>query len=477
MKIDGRSDKNLRGELALWWSGAKPLVRRIGVRWATVLAVLAGLWLTGANYSPRYATLAPNIGPDTAPLEVYLTRGSDIPKEENAATLYFKANSLLTGPNHGKVSDEEAQRLNHYFDDGSHKFTQSDWEVMKEFAAESETVMELVRRARQRPRCVFPVVGNCLGSHYGWYPPDAVAACLALRTRVAAHWGDAPAWRQAMKDLVGFVETIEKDPMPVFVEMQRRTLAALLQSFEEACTSGVAAADDAFLAALDGKLAALRPMEAFEPLLKLAWSVLEDSGPFPYFWAYPRYISQSKSGGWPSYDENLGIPYCAAGFSARDRILYTEYVSELLGIIRSGQPDAHLQAWKWMDRYSNLNGRMNREFAPRYNQLCRLTARHDRHGSPGTLYTNLACIRMARAMTAVIRQGRDEQGRFREAKFLDGLLRAFPSPKLGLPILCSSDPNHCRLTYRGDYAPWYNQGDEDFHVEFTAPPGPLRTAN
>ncbi len=446
MNTHGMSEKSSRGQLSEWRTGMWPLLRRMGPRWGVCLVLLAGLWLAGAHFSTRYDSLTPQAGLVPIALRDYVKRGQDIPKEDNAATFYGEAEGQLDYRNNWKSDSEEAFRLCRYFRDNSFKLTAANWQVLAAFAAETDGVIGKIREARLRPKCVV-LQSDSGHDFYCWQTPNGVEGCLAIRAHVAAHFGKAPAWREAADDLLGFVETIQQDLSSPIVELQRSSLAALLQSLEEACASG-AAADDSFLAALDGRLARLRPMEAFEPLLTLAWSTIDFRHSTVYWGIYPRYFSKKLMTGKSFYPEFLDIPYRVGGFAARDRILSTAYVSGLLDTLRSGQPDLYVQAWEQMAGPASRAGVLGRDFTPRYDQLAWETARSEWHGAPATLYANAACIRMARAVIAVMRQGRDERGLLRNQDYLKGLLHDLSCPMTGEPIICRADSHRCDLWYR-----------------------------
>ena len=449
MNTHSTSKKSSRGQLADWWTEMQPLLRRVAPCWGVCLVLLTGLWLAGAHFSARYESLTPQVGLVRVPLKDYVKRGRDIPAADNAATLYMETDKLLGDKKHWKSDSEEALRLCRYLPDD---LTVDKWQTLAAFAAETDSIAMQVREAGRRPLCVFSPSENIRG-YCTWQTPDAVTACLVLRARVAGHQGNAPAWREAMEDLLGFLESTTRERTPVMVHLQHRVLGGMLQALEDACAAG-AVGDNVCLAALDARLAALKPMDAFEPLLALAWSTMDFRHSMEYWGIYPRYFPESMLRGEAFYGDYLDIPYRAEGFSARDRVLCTAYISELLRITRTGLPNVWEQAWLRLAGPAGLAGEVGRVSAPHYDELCRATGANAWGGSPGTLYTNKACIRMARAMIVVLRQGRDEQGLFRSPDYLKGLLCDFPCPMTGQPITCRGNPHECNLAYRVSRGPW-----------------------
>lgn len=468
MNTQGASAKSSRGQLRQWREGMRPLARRVGPRWCACLILVAGLWLAGAHFSARHESLTPQVGLVPVALKEYVKRGRDIPAADNAATLYMEAEELLGDTRHWKSDSEEAFRLCRNSEDTSYKLTAANWQTLEAFVAEMEGAIRQIRGAGERPHCIFPLSENKY-RNFNWKTPNAITACLAIRARVAGHRGDAPAWRQAMEDLLGFLESTARDETPMMAQSHRRILGGMLQAFQDACAAG-ATGDDAFLAALDARLAALKPMAAFEPLLVLAWSTMDFRRSLDFWSVYPRYFPESMLNGEAFYPKYLDIPYQAGGFSARDRMLCTAYISELLRITRSGQTNTWEQAWSRTAGPVGLAGELGGEFAPHYAALCRATARNDWTGSPGTLYTNAAYIRMARAMIAVMRQGRDEKGLFRSPDYVKGLLRDFACPMTGEPIRCAVNADECNLSYRVSHGPKRNRDYWELRTRIKLPP-------
>jgi hypothetical protein len=170
-----------------------------------------------------------------------------------------------------------------------------------------------------------------------------------------------------------------------------------------------------------------------------------------------------------NYPERLDVPYRAGGFSARDRVLAVDYIFDLLGIVRSGQPDTYIRAWSQMAGPAGRTGTLGREFAPRYDALARETARSEWNGSPATLYSNASCIRMARAVIAIMRQGRDERGLFRNQEHLKELMRDLPCPMTGEPVICKAEPHRCDLWYRVARGQRRGCNDWELHVRLESP--------
>ncbi len=188
-------------------------------------------------------------------------------------------------------------------------------------------------------------------------------------------------------------------------------------------------------------------MAPFESLLALASSSMCSQQYLMYWGVYPRYISREMLNGGSYYPEYADTLYRAGGFAARDRALAASYLSSLLKILRSDNPDHYRQAWTHIAEAADGTGVLGRHLAPRYNGLCWETARSEWTGAPATLYTNTACIRMARAAIAVMLKGRDENGLFKKPDFMEELLRDMHCPMTGAPIVCKVHPHRCSLTY------------------------------
>jgi hypothetical protein len=469
MKINKQYGKSSREEFAQWWADMSPLTRRMGVRWGACLVVLAGLWIAGAHYSARYNSLTPSVGLQRIDLREYVKRGENIPKEDNAATILMQLDRLIETTHYWKSKSDEALRLCRNFEDNSYKPKDADWQVLAAFAAETDPVIRQVREAQKCPKCAFSLsLNNRCGDYYYDRSPDAVGSLLVIRARVAGHFGNGPGWRQAMEDLLGFVETIHRDQTPVVAVLERRTLKGLLKALEDGCASG-AADEDAFLAKLDGRLAAMRPMEGIESLLALAWSSMDFRRSLRYWNVYPRYFSERMVSGEPSYNDIIDIPYRTGGFAARDRMLSAAYMNGLLDILRSGQPNAHVQAWTWMSGPAWRAGLLGREFAPRYNELSSSTPHIEWAGSPGTLYANAAFVNMARAVIAVMRHGRDEKGLFRDVEYLKKLLRDLPCPMTGAPIVFRTNPHFYELWYDVARGPWRERDHWEVYATIKTP--------
>ena len=218
MNTQGASEESSREQLAHWWTGMRPLLRRMGPRWGVCFVLLAGLWLAGAHFSTRYESLTPQVGLAPVALKDYVKRGRDIPAADNAATLYMEAETLLGDKKHWKSDSEEAFRLCRYLPDD---LTVAKWQTLAAFAAETDSVAAQVRGAGQRPHCVFPLSESRYHA-CTWEMPNALVACLVLRAWVAGHQGDASAWRQAMEDLLGFLEATARPGMTPFLPHWRR---------------------------------------------------------------------------------------------------------------------------------------------------------------------------------------------------------------------------------------------------------------
>ncbi len=447
MNTEKLSVKSWREEQAKWWSDMAPLLRRVAPRWGGCAVLLAGLWVAGAILSANHETAKPQVGVESFDLRDYVKRGRNVPEGDNAATVYIEAAKLLAERKNWKSDSEEAFRIYQNRRNDCFKMTPAHWQDLAAFTAETDGVSALIRTGAQRPQCVFRLREDQYAyTSWGW--ESNVAGCLVIRALTAGHQGNAAAWRQSSEDILSFLETVEKEQTPTVVAVRSEVLKGLLDALEAACCSG-AALDEAALAALDNRLAALRPLDAFEPLLALAWSAINFRHAYHYNEVYPRYIQRNMLEGKTFYPQYLDIPYRAGGFAARDRALTAGYFSELLGILRSGQPRAHERAWAWMTDKKHPFGGAGLETAPNYGDIVTETTSCGWwRGTPGAAYIQLANIRMARAVIAVMRQGRNDRGNFRSEEELRALLGGFPCPMTGGPIICRADADRCSLAYR-----------------------------
>lgn len=453
MNSQNAAPNSSRAQLADWWAGVRPLVRRGGPRVAACACVLAALWIAGAWFNGRHETLKPAISLAPIDLKAYVNRGVDIPKEQNAAWAYLDAEAQLQKKEKLWKSDiAEAGRLHSILHDARKKLNEGDWQRLAAFAEETNDLTARMRAEARRPQCVYPL--NQDRNHGGrwdyitWRAPRTLAQCLGLRAHDAAHRGGAQAWGQAMDDLLGLIESMEDENAPAMVELRRNALVDVVAALAAACSTG-AASDDALLAGLDRRLEALRPLDAMEPLMAFALAIMNSNDDLNYYGTYPRYLP-----GWVRTGERLGpveldAPNRIGGFAARDRALCAAYFNDALAAVRT-RP-AH-EVFTWM--LGNMgDGRFDNPglaLAPRYAALSWDTAYGLRWGgAPGACFASLAEIRLARSLIALMRQGRDAQGVFRakEPEMLRELLKPFPNPFTGRDIDAKIGTTGCELAY------------------------------
>lgn len=446
MNTNNDSGRDSRAQLAQWWAGARPLLRRTVPRCGVCAAILLLLWMTAAAFSARHVTLKPKFDLPTIDLHEYVKRGRDIPEADNAAAAYAKIEKRLT-------KGEDRQKINSQRDlarTNPEKLSPQDWQRLVAYCRETDDAAADVRRAARLPKCVL-----MFNESRGWYSCDwqgRIVGLIRLRAQVAASVGDGPAWRQGMDDLMALAESLSSERTPMGVGLEDEALDGMLRALERACRAGIAG-DDAWLTALDARLAALRPMEAFEPLLALACATMDFQHAYGYGVTYPCYFTREMLEHRSYLPEYMDIPLRAGGFAARDRMLVGQYVSELLSAIRSSQPQSWERAWALMSAKCPDTESMGGALAPRYSDLCRRTISTGYGGTPGTLYAITGRIRMTRAIIAVVRHGRDAQGQFRDADFLKNLLREFPNPMTGTPIVLHTVVNRFGLSYYVSYNP------------------------
>ena len=461
-------EKTSRDQWRAWRAASGPLLRRTAPRWGAAIALLAGFWLAGAYFAKRYDTLAPRPGLDKFALRDFVRRGQDIPDGENAAAIYLEADKQVKSLS--KANPDFDQALKRFSDlvwRGQEE-KRREWRLPPGFAGEVERIAAQVRDAGQRPKCVFPL-SKPRQTYYIWRTPADLAALLGARVWTAARQGDGPAWQQAVQDAMAFLETTGRDKTTVVTEMHRRMLGALVNGMEEAVNSG-AAKDGAFLAQWDARLAALRPMDAFEPLLAMAWSTMDFQHAMLFYGTWARYFPETLLSGETLYPKALDVPYNAGGFSARDLALTSDYLSELLRLSRAGGPNAWYETWSCMARNAGHGEGLGRELAPNFSSLCGDIVRTSWGGTPGTLYANDGCVRMLRAMIRVMRQGCDPSGRLYPPEQLRVLLTDFPCPTTGEPIEVRGYANGCFLVYRAAYDPKPRRDYWELRVQIVPPP-------
>lgn len=472
MNHPNASTNTSRRQLTEWWTDLRPLLRRDGPRLALWAAVVAVLWTAGAWCSARYESLKPRV--DLAPIDMtaYVKRGQDLPKDQNAAWAYLVADRLLQKEKLLNSQPNAGDRTQRLTQEELRQRAAAHRQWLAAVTAKTDGVIAQMRADARRPQCVFPLMRLGIARQlalghvveYAWSAPQTLAGCLGKRALSAGYQGDAAGWAQAMDDLLGLAEALKGEYAPEMVKVQYAVLERALRALELGCSTG-AATEDACLAALDRRLEALHPLDAVEPLMALAHATIRYDAS-AYFNVYPHYRLYVDSEGRQIGPKALDEVYCISGFAARDRFACAAYFNGALEALRS-KPDHESYAW-FAQREEALH-HDGLTLTANYDRLSRETVAYGVwYGTPSTCFASLTKIRMARALIAVMRQGRDAQGLFRagEPAYLNELLKPFTNPFNGKALSTKIDAYNCELVW--SFRVSLSSGDE-WRVKVTLP--------